>query len=519
MNRSRPLLIALAALAGAASARASVAQPGCERLDAQRCLALSMQAMGGHDRLAHISSVRLDVAQHSLLVEQSYRQAPFIAAYDRLTKVLDFSGARLLLKDHGLWPEADPDSASAESDTTVVATKAAAIVRSDSSDSPAGPAQVDAARMALELGPERLLLTAEAAPDLHFEAPEMLRSTPHAVVAFHWRDRPVRVLLNTFNHLPDAVEITQQFNDFWFVWGDVDQRIYFDNWKLIGGVVYPTNRVDERNGVAWSSSQVLDVAFNVALDDKALAMDPAAAAKSARSKGWNRTFDDSDHLALAPGVDLYQGAWNVTLIKQDDGVVVLEVPISPTFTAGVLDKARHVYPSDPIKAVLSTSDSWPHVAGVREAVAEKLPVYILDLNRPLLDRMIAAPHLQNPDHLQSHPQAPRWTVVSGKVEIGAGANRLELYPLRGAATERQYMVYFPEHRLLYASDTLVIDPKAQKVYDPELTSEVIQAVEREHLRVDTVYAMHQAPAPWSEVTRMVAAATTARPSTSIAPSS
>jgi len=27
------------------------------------------------------------------------------------------------------------------------------------------------------------------------------------------------------------------------------------------------------------------------------------------------------------------------------------------------------YPSLPIKAVLSTSDSWPHLSGVREAVA------------------------------------------------------------------------------------------------------------------------------------------------------
>jgi len=40
--------------------------------------------------------------------------------------------------------------------------------------------------------------------------------------------------------------------------------------------------------------------------------------------------------------------------------------------------------------VLSTSDSWPHTGGVRQAVAMDLPVYILDLNRPLLDRMMSA---------------------------------------------------------------------------------------------------------------------------------
>jgi hypothetical protein len=84
------------------------------------------------------------------------------------------------------------------------------------------------------------------------------------------------------------------------------------------------------------------------------------------------------------------------------------------------------------------------------------------------------------------------------MEIGSGPNRMELYPLRGASTERQYMVYFPQHRLLYASDTLVINSD-KTLYDPELMHEVRQAVEREHLLVDTVYAMHQGPAPWSDV--------------------
>ena len=81
---------------------------------------------------------------------------------------------------------------------------------------------------------------------------------------------------------------------------------------------------------------------------------------------------------------------------------------------------------------------------------------------------------------------------------GAGANRMELYPLRGASTERQYMVYFPAQRLLYASDTLVLN-EDHSLYDPQLMHEVRQAVEREHLNVDTVYAMHQAPSAWKDV--------------------
>jgi len=495
-----------AAPSGGPSAPAA-AHPGCERVDAHGCVALAMQAMGGAARLSAISNERLDIIGHTLLTEQSYRQAPFITAYSRARKSVDFVGRRVATEGHAVWPESDPDTASAESSYTAVAWEQGAVRRADGGDGPGALTDIDDARAVLDLGPERLLLTAQAAPDVHFEPAETLRSTVHAVVAFRWRDRTVKVLINAYNHLPDATESTRFFNDFWFAWGDVRQRVFYDNWKLIGGVVYPTNRIEERNGVLWKSSQVLEATFNLARDDKLFAMDPAAAAKSAQSKGWNRAFDDRHAVALAPGVDLYQGSWNVTVIRQDDGVLVMEAPISPTFTAGVLAKARTAHPAAHLKAVLSTSDSWPHVAGVREAVADGLPVYVLDLNQPLLERMVAAPHSQQPDRLQSSPRQARWIIVSGRTQIGAGANRLVLYPLQGASTERQYMVYFPNRKLLYASDTLSIDPDKHTLYDPELMREVLGAVEREHLEVDTVYAMHEGPTPWREVTRMVAAAT------------
>jgi hypothetical protein len=55
---------------------------------------------------------------------------------------------------------------------------------------------------------------------------------------------------------------------------------------------------------------------------------------------------------------------------------------------------------------------------------------------------------------------------------------------------------------LYASDTLVVNDD-HTLYDPELAHEVEQAVERGHLAVDTVYAMHQAPVAWSDVVGML----------------
>jgi hypothetical protein len=475
--------------------------PGCEAITAKDCVELALTAMGGRDRLAALKSVRLDVIAHTALMEQSYRQAPFITSYERDKDTLDLAGQRLLSQQHSVWPESDPGTA--ESDITFIAGPSGAVYQSGGKDSPASGADIDSSRQTLALGPERLLLNASAASDLHFEDPETVRSSSHAVVAFQWNNIPVRILLNAQNHLPDAVETTQEFRDFWYFWGDVRQVVYWDNWQLDHGVRYPTNQVIERNGAIWSSSQALNVEFNVPIDDKAFAMDSAAALASTQNKGWNRPFRDDKSVELAAGIDLYQGSWNATIVKQADGVVILESPISSSFTEGLFAEARKKYPGAPIKAVLTTSDSWPHVGGIRFDVAQGVAIYILDANRPLLDRIVAAPHSLDPDALQQAKKSPRWTIVSGKTELGSGDNRLILFPIRGASTERQYMVYFPERRLLYASDTMVVNPTDHTLYDPELMREVELAVEREHLAVDKVYAMHQGPVAWSEVVSML----------------
>ena len=477
--------------------------PGCQKITARQCLDLALNAMGGRERLQQINNARLQTIGHTLLMEQSYRQEPFITSYETATTILDFANQQLSKEATLTWPESDPNQSELKS-TTVVGPEGG-ITRTKDGDRPCGLVCVDEAEEQLALGPARILLTASKAQDLQFSGPEILRSTPHTVLSFTWNKVPVRVLLNGFNHLPDAVETTQEFHDFWYFWGDVRQRTYFDNWQIFQGISYPTNLVQERNGSVWRSTQALKVEFNVPVEPSAFQMDTAMAQRSLASKGWGgRAFSANQDIALAPGIDLFPGAWNSTIVKLPDGIVILEAPISGLYTQGVIEEAKKRYPGARIEAVLSTSDSWPHTGGVRFAVASGLPVYILDLNRPLLDRIVAAPHMTDPDAL-AQPGAhkpPIWKIVAGKEQVGTGPNRMELYPIRGASTERQYMVYFPEHHLLYASDTLALNDDGS-LYDPELMFEFAQAVKRENLNVNTVFAMHQTPVAWEKVVALI----------------
>src|SRR5579864_1443916 len=472
----------------------------CRKLNAAGCADLALIAMGGRERLEAIRTIRSESVGHTSIMEQSYRQDPFITSYQRVHETLDVAGQRSYQEAQITWPESDLGKS--ENRSTLVVGSNGGVYRGRNADRPCSVADINTLRETMSLGPARLMLTALSSSDLHFEKPETIRSTLHTVLAFTWGKTPVRIFINPANHLPDAVETVQAFQDYSIYWGDVQQRIYFDNWMLIHGVVYPTNVTEERNGTAWKSMQAINVEFNVPLDEKQFTMDEKVAEQCNHTNWFTGLFSGGSSQSLAPGVDLFLGGWNATIIRQDDGIVILEAPMSGEYMQGVIEKARQLHPDLKIKAVLSTSDSWPHVGGIRQSVADGLPIYILDLNQPLLDRFVNESHALMPDALAQSAKRPDWKIVSGKVDIGTGENRLELYPLRGAGTERQYMVYFPARNILYASDTLVINADGS-LYDPELTYEVFQAVKREGLNVTTVFAMHQPPVPWTQVVALL----------------
>ena len=202
---------------------------------------------------------------------------------------------------------------------------------------------------------------------------------------------------------------------------------------------------------------------------------------------------------------LIPGSWNATFVRQEDGIVILEAPISSGYSAKVIAEARRRYPGQPIKAVVTTSDSWPHIAGSREYAAQGIPIYALDLNRPILERFLSASHKTEPDTLELSPRAPQFRLVHEKTTLGAGPNRIEIIPIRGETTERQLMVFFPEHHLLYGSDPFRRRPDGTFFY-PQTVTELMDAVARAGINVNRFFMMHMGPTPWPALAESVAAA-------------
>jgi hypothetical protein len=463
----------------------------------------AIEKMGGEGNLRSLQGVQIEKIGHTYSVEQSERpEGPWLVNYDQVIELRDYANQRLRRATQTRSFQA-PQWRPAI--VLKVADGAAALQFGERS----GPAQaIDLAEAeeSLALSAERVLLTALEAKDLRAEADTSLQGSTQHVVAFGWRDGLARIYLNGQTGMPTAIEVERAYpgSFFWGPWGDVKSRVYLSLWTLeAGGLRYPRQWDSERNGTPYQSFTVTSLTINPQFEANSFSI-PTEVKKAFESSA-QRTIEDTPlghsnnpAVEIAPGVVQIPGAWNVTLVRQSDGVVVIEAPISSGYSDKVLAEAKKRFPGLPIKAVISTSDAWPHIGGVRVYAAREIPVYALDLNGPILERLIASPRHFHPDALERQRKKPKFRVVSNKTIIGSGPNRLELYPVRSESGERMMMVYFPEHKLLYGSD-LVQQRRDGSFFMPEYLSELIEAVRRERVTVSSVFAMHTGVRPWSEI--------------------
>jgi glyoxylase-like metal-dependent hydrolase (beta-lactamase superfamily II) len=225
-------------------------------------------------------------------------------------------------------------------------------------------------------------------------------------------------------------------------------------------------------------------------------------ARKVTVEDWPLGSASNPEQELAAGVVLVPGRWNVVEIRQPDGIVIIEGPISNKYSALVMADAEKRFPGMAIKAVITTSDAWPHIGGLREYAARGIPIYALDLNRTILEKLFRAPHGLQPDALTLHPKRPKVVYVAAKDRIGSGSNVIELIPMRTVTGERQMVIYLPERKLLYSSDAFQRSSSGE-FFLPQTLSEVVDVVQREGLQVDTDVGMHLGPTPWEAIRKAV----------------
>lgn len=369
----------------------------------------------------------------------------------------------------------------------------------------------------------RTLLLAQTAADLRLEQPATLHDHPQNVVSFHNKRYDVKVYIDTRTDLPSAVEATVEYSGAsatdtaMNVWGDIRERTEFMDWRPVEGVRIPFQRDEFRNDELYLTVRLSEAHVNVPLiatefEVQAAARKDAATRVSVHELPLGHSILDAPDpnrpiTEIAPGVVQIPGSWYSTLVRQPDGLVVIDAPISAEYSRKVLAEAQRRFPGIPVKAVITSTGFLWHIAGIREYVARGIPLYVRDHNVALVHRLLASRHTLVPDDLERAPKTPIIHAVSDRTTIGSEHNAVIVMPIR-RGTQDMIMTYLPDAHLLHTGEMVQpLGPNGALLY-PESLLEIKDSVRDESLQVETIIGMHMSPTPWHAVDDTLRAAST-----------
>ncbi len=192
---------------------------------------------------------------------------------------------------------------------------------------------------------------------------------------------------------------------------------------------------------------------------------------------------------VAPGV------WHLTgqshhsvLIEFDEYLALIEAPQSETRALAVIERARELQPDKPLRYVVNTHHHFDHSAGIRAAVSEGLTVITHEVNRSLLEDLVARQHSIMPDALARNPQPLTVETVTADepYELTDGNRTLQIFRIvDDLHADGIVMAYLPTERILIEADAY--SPTSWAAPFAEV---LLRNIEDRGLRVDTILPLH-----------------------------
>ena len=459
----------------------------------------ALGAMGGPGVVERARIIKTEESRLSFHLQDSeHSLPPYLPDYGTTTQWIDFAIPAF---------RTDSSIAMASGDLrtlTQIARKGFSISRSIFNGKPSGQrVGVEPPRWTLQ-NPLLALLRASRSHDLQELDPQALFGIEHRRVEFKDGGYKVTLWINRFNDHLDAVDVfgTDRKDMFWNEWGDVTLRTVYSDWHFeAGGLHYPHQWNIYFNGDLQETRSIrrLTVSPDMSKTDMSVP-EEGRPTDSDKNTIDDFPFGRSDRpiVEIAPGIVQIPGNWYVTLVKQADGIVVIDAPISNGYSVKVIEEAGRRFPGMKIKGVIASTNFWWHIAGLREYAARGIPVFVPDQNVALIRRLLTSPHALAPDSLEKSQKKPDIIGVGNSRSIGGGENRLILYPIR-TATAQMMMTWFPEKKILHTAEMAQPLGPNESFLFPESLLELKRAVDAKGLRVDAVIGMHMNLTSWSKV--------------------
>ncbi|MTI40873.1 MBL fold metallo-hydrolase [Fulvivirga lutimaris] len=457
----------------------------------------TIEAMGGLDKWKSIEYINMKMAGHKYWLEQSENpNGPYITSYE----VVD--------ETRGVWKDQLSRKEASRMFQSKDEMKMEMMINGDKGmlkfgervmAMPSGYRQVHDEWM--RYAPEKLVLDALKYP-VKKEQDKVLEGTEHWVVSYVKNDLKHTLYINRNTHLlyQADIETFTPYDLFNYPWGKFMTTIKYSlQWLYPAKVRYPAQWDVYKLGKPFRSVTIYDIDFNpdVAPDLFTVPEEAAAVPEPTLVKDMPLVTENKQTV----GEDVYTipGSWYVAHAVQEDGILVIESPITSGYSERHIAFLEKKYPNKPIKAVFVTSDAWPHIGGARAYAARNIPIYTHRLNEPLIKQLLAADYSMMPDAYEKSRPKPKFNLINEPIEIKDKTNPVKVVPVNGEGGERMIMLYFPKTKVLYASDLVQYTGRNKEFFSPQYLTEVKSAVDKYKLDVETVFAFHTSPIPYKEV--------------------
>ena len=304
------------------------------------------------------------------------------------------------------------------------------------------------------------------------------------------------------------------------LYGDVQNEVFFSDWRQVGKLKLPFERIYRVNGQTIMVEHIEAIQNDVDLSqvdftipDEIEHPEEWNGARGEQRSHWvlrqiaqGRPADTIDSTLalrdLAPGVlHIVGGRYQSLAVEMGEYLIVVEAPQDDAHSRAVLDTLRQRFPTKPVRFVVNTHFHSEHAGGLRTYVAADTIVVTSALNVPLFQDAFRALHTQVPDSLQRRPREAVIEAVRNERKFFVDENRVVIvYPIETVHVDGMLIVYLPEERLLFVADLFTPGAVRQVV---DWARDLLNAIESYDLAVETIVGSRGGVGTLDELRRVV----------------
>ncbi len=366
------------------------------------------------------------------------------------------------------------------------------MTETNGTQNPDAPGAVATASADIRLLPDRLVLGALDNPRaLTALAPRRFRGETMDGVRYA---NGVDTVSLWFDRLNGLLIVAERVTDDG-VLGDRRNTAMYTRWADAGNVKLPREIDSEANGRLVQQTVITTVSVNNALDNTMFAIPDSISRRPQRGAATIAPIVVT--LAeIGPNVWRAEGQTHHSLVvKQGNGLLVVEMPQSSARSNAVLDTLKSRFPGVRVHTAVSTHHHWDHSGGVRAYLAQGIPVVTHRRNVDFVRGIAAARKTVAPDALSRVARIPVVRAATDTLAIGTGDTRVEFMELPNTHVEGMLVAYVPSLRILFVADVVQPGPGMS----PGGSREVMALVKARGITVDRVVGAHAGIVPWSDV--------------------